>query len=264
MPYTKNVPPLSYSSPDGVQVHYTQHGDTSNPALVFIPGWGGERWIWNRQVEKFSNDYHCILIDFPGFGGTKLSTLPASVDYIANLLALTLEDIGISNCYAIGHSFGGVLALTLAGIKPGLVRKVIGVDSFTYLSFYPKVADDVIATIAAGFHNDFRQACLDISAEHFIDTSDPDLKSRVRQAMCDSDPAVGTAIMEIFLAWDLKEHVQKFEGPISSIVAHDTYEKEAFEKEFSNAIAIDTVQDSGHFIMLDQTEMLNAAISKYL
>jgi len=264
MPYTKNESPLSYTSEDGVQVHYTQHGNVSNPALVFIPGWGGERWTWNLQVEKFSNDYLCILVDFPGFGDTKLPELPTSVNYIANLIALTLDHIKVSNCHVIGHSFGGVLALTLAGSRPDLAQKVIGVDSFTYLSFYPRVADDVIATIAANFRKDFKQASLEISAEHFIDSSDSTLKARVRQAMCDSAPAVGTAIMEIFLAWDLKEHIQKFEGPISAIVAHDTYVQDAFEKEFSNTIKIDTVQDSGHFIMLDQPEILNTLIEKNL
>lgn len=264
MPNINNEPSLSYTSTDGVQLHYSQHGDASKPALVFIPGWGGERWLWTRQVEKFSSDYHCVLIDFPGFGDSKLLERPSSVDYIATLIASTLDHIGVSACYAIGHSFGGVLALTLAGIRADLVKKVIGVDSFTYLSFYPRVADDVIETIAAAFHDNFQQAALDISAEHFIASSDPILKSRVRQAMCDSDPVVGTAIMELFLAWDLNEHIQKFEGPISSIAAYDTYEQEAFEKEFSKAIAVETVQDSGHFIMLDQAERLNTLIKKNL
>ena len=42
-------------------------GPASAPTLVFLHGGGGGGWMWQPQLEAFT-DYHCLVPDLPEHG----------------------------------------------------------------------------------------------------------------------------------------------------------------------------------------------------
>jgi microsomal epoxide hydrolase len=46
---------------DGVRIHYLEAG--SGRPVVFIPGWTMPAWIWQKQIDEFSQRYHVIAVD---------------------------------------------------------------------------------------------------------------------------------------------------------------------------------------------------------
>jgi pimeloyl-ACP methyl ester carboxylesterase len=79
----------------------------------------GDRRMWAPQVEVLEAAGHRVLApDLPGFGDAALE--PSTVDYVGFASELLDEPAAVVGC-----SFGGRVALELAGSKPELVRKLV-------------------------------------------------------------------------------------------------------------------------------------------
>ena len=57
-----------FTTTDGVRLHYIDSGPSVSPIIVFVPGWTMPAWIFQRQIEFFSHDYHVIALDPRGQG----------------------------------------------------------------------------------------------------------------------------------------------------------------------------------------------------
>ncbi len=64
-----------FTTSDGVRLHYTETGPNFAPTLVFVPGWTMPAWIFQRQIDFFSRDYHVVALDPRGQGD---SDVPAT------------------------------------------------------------------------------------------------------------------------------------------------------------------------------------------
>src|ERR1700684_4056839 len=53
-----------FKTSDGVRIHYLEAG--SGRPVVFIPGWTMPAWIWQKQIDEFSNAYHVVAVDQRG------------------------------------------------------------------------------------------------------------------------------------------------------------------------------------------------------
>jgi 3-oxoadipate enol-lactonase len=78
-----------------------------------------DRRMWAPQIEALEAAGHRVVApDLPGFGDAALE--PPTVDYVAFSAELLDEPAAVVGC-----SFGGRVALELAGAKPELVRKLV-------------------------------------------------------------------------------------------------------------------------------------------
>ena len=50
-----------FQTSDGIRIHYLDAG--SGRPIVFIPGWTMPAWIWQKQIDEFSKNYHVIAVD---------------------------------------------------------------------------------------------------------------------------------------------------------------------------------------------------------
>jgi len=50
-----------FKTSDGVKIHYIETG--SGRPVVFIPGWTMPAWIWQKQIDAFSDEYHVVAVD---------------------------------------------------------------------------------------------------------------------------------------------------------------------------------------------------------
>jgi len=50
-----------FKTSDGIRIHYLEAG--SGQAIVFIPGWTMPAWIWQKQIDEFSKNYHVIAVE---------------------------------------------------------------------------------------------------------------------------------------------------------------------------------------------------------
>ena len=97
-----------------------RRGGTGTPALLLLHGMGATSDVWNGLIAAV-DDRAYTAPDLPGHGGS-LPLPRYTFAAVAEAIAPLVDPAGT---VIVGHSFGGVIGLHLAG-RPG-VRAVVGV-----------------------------------------------------------------------------------------------------------------------------------------
>jgi pimeloyl-ACP methyl ester carboxylesterase len=129
----------------GVRQHLLQWGDASlaspgRPPLVLLHGWmdvaASYQFVVDALARTEGRDRWVIAPDWRGFGhstpppGTDSYWFP---DYLADLDAL-LDALAPAERFAqvdlVGHSMGGNVAMSYAGLRPARIRRLVNLEGF--------------------------------------------------------------------------------------------------------------------------------------
>jgi len=100
-------------------MHYKEYGDTNASLLVFIHGGGVSGWMWDRQIDHFTN-YHCLVPDLAEHGGSRgdLFSINESADQIAGLIAKKGKGKIV---IVIGFSLGAQVLIAMLSKNPQII-----------------------------------------------------------------------------------------------------------------------------------------------
>ena len=125
---------------DGVKLHYIERG--TGPLVVLLHGNGttSQDWFASGVGDKLAQTQRVIAFDRPGFGyserpRTRIWTPAAQ----AKLIAQALREMGEGPATVVGHSFGTLVALSLALDHQEAVSSLVLLGGY----FYPTVRADV-------------------------------------------------------------------------------------------------------------------------
>ena len=107
----------------GARVHYVEHG--TGPVLVQIHGTGLAHRNFEKVTPFLGDAFRCIDIDMPGYGESDPATRGLGVVELADEVADFLRSFGETPVHVHGSSFGGVVALALAGRHPDLIDRLV-------------------------------------------------------------------------------------------------------------------------------------------
>lgn len=109
--------------PDATPIHVERQGELRGMPVVLVHGWGAHSVIWYYQRRSLSRRSRVVSYDLRGLGR---SGRPRTRDYALETMAKDLDAVlqGVERpCVLVGHSIGGMVALTLAAIAPETVRR---------------------------------------------------------------------------------------------------------------------------------------------
>jgi pimeloyl-ACP methyl ester carboxylesterase len=130
-----NPPDGKFVDVDGVRLHYREYGQ--GPALVLLHGNGilAHDFDVSGLTERAATHYRVIAFDRPGFGH---SERPRSTIWTplaqARLLHAALQRIGVDKPIVLGHSWGTLVALSMALEFPDTVRGLVLLSGYYYPS----------------------------------------------------------------------------------------------------------------------------------
>jgi pimeloyl-ACP methyl ester carboxylesterase len=114
---------------DGVGLAYDDVGRRDGVPLVFIHGWTANRHRWDDQLGHFAGRYRVISLDLRGHGDSDSAPNPYTIGGLAREVLALLDGLGVDRFVPVGHSMGGMIALTLALEHPERVEQLVLVDS---------------------------------------------------------------------------------------------------------------------------------------
>ena len=108
------------------QFHYCFSGNSKRPLILFLHGFMGNSHEFDRATSLLVDDFHCLKIDLPGHGKTQvLDDDCYTMTKTGNGLIKLLDELKIKQCFLVGYSMGGRLALYLTLHFPQYFYKVI-------------------------------------------------------------------------------------------------------------------------------------------
>lgn len=125
---------------DGVRLHYTERGQ--GPVLVLLHGnmVSSDDYDHSGLVDRAAERYRVIAFDRPGYG---YSERPRSTVWTpqaqARLIHHALQEMGVDSALVVGHSWGTLVALSMALDVPDFVRGLVLLSGY----YYPSLRLDV-------------------------------------------------------------------------------------------------------------------------
>lgn len=99
---------------DGCALHYERIGIGTGPAVVLIPGLGGDGRFWAGVMARLSGRFHLVAVDHRGAGRSARPAQPYSIGGIARDVLAVMDALGIEAAHLVGHSTGGAVVQTIA------------------------------------------------------------------------------------------------------------------------------------------------------
>ncbi|RJF99336.1 alpha/beta fold hydrolase [Noviherbaspirillum saxi] len=136
----ENPPIGEFLQIDGVRLHYVDRGQGQPVVLLHGNGSMIQDFETSGLIDLASKNYRVITFDRPGYGyserpRTTLWTPQAQ----ARLLHRALLQLGIENPVIVGHSWGTLVALSLALEQPDYVKGLVLLSGY----YYPTARMDV-------------------------------------------------------------------------------------------------------------------------
>ncbi|MEO6398770.1 MAG: alpha/beta hydrolase, partial [Tepidiformaceae bacterium] len=112
-----------------LKLHYQEWGKAESPAVVMVHGFGVSGHMFDEFAERMQEQYHLLAIDQRGHGDSDWSP---DGDYSREAFVLDLEgfreSLGLERFILVGHSMGGLNAVSYTNAYPHRVRALVLVD----------------------------------------------------------------------------------------------------------------------------------------
>lgn len=109
-------------------VYFEKYGH-GQQKIIILPGWGDNRKTFNYLINYFKKFFTIYIFDYPGFGNSPFPSRDLTIDDYVLLIMNFLKVNNIDNPIIIAHSFGGRIAISLAGKYKLKIRKMILIDA---------------------------------------------------------------------------------------------------------------------------------------
>lgn len=252
--------------------HITTRSVGTGSPVVLIPGLASPSSVYDGLAAKIGKNHRLIMVQVNGFAGTKAGPtdqlIPGIVDDLAGYLAAN----HISKPAVIGHSMGGLMAMMLAAKHPDAAGKVMVVDALPFygMLFGPTATPDTVRPIVEKMRDGMVSGTVPLDPPAGM-TNQAAAKVKIGEWLKASDrTVVGEALVEDATT-DIRSELPSIKQPLTVVYAVSDPASAAMTKAIytdaykpAPAAKLAGIDNSMHFIMLDQPDAFAAAVEDFL
>lgn len=256
----------------GITLHYKVCNDTQEKTIVFIHGNSSSSQLWIAQLNSIKlNGFRLLAFDLPGHGLSSASSDAEegySVVGFARIMAQAIEQVVSSPFVLVGFSLGSNVVAEMLGLGASpkgvflLGPSIINVSYDLSFVFKPGTSHFFQDEVNHDFLNMYFKDELKNSGEGVVQTMVEDfikVKPGLRSSIAQS---VGKQKFT-----DEISHIVKSNIPCgiafgaSDSIVNNNYLDASTLKIWRNTIY--KLQDAGHFVQVDQPEVINQLLEEY-
>lgn len=256
---------------DGTNIHYKVAGQ-GGQAIVFVHGLGCDLNTWEAQYDAFANskDTKLIFIDLPGFGQSDKPETDYTLEFFANAVKAAMDDAKIEKAILVGHSLGTPICRQMCFDYPERVSALVDIDGvYVLLPADPEACDIYVYEMQA-FASGF---CQDNVAEYFAgfvgQLAGPNTPQFVTDYAMSTMPKTPGYVACSTMGYLIMRYLtgQKINVPAAIICTQNSGiepdNKDRMAALYTN-MDYTELTTCGHFIHMEQPEVVNQAIRKLL
>jgi len=123
--------PLSHFTGSTPHLHYLEWNPGATRTIVLLHGNSANAWWWQPLADAMrATDFRLLALDQRGHGDSEWVRPPAygPLEY-AHDLARFIAQYAPPRPFVVGHSMGGISALTFAAEYPGAAHAIVAIDA---------------------------------------------------------------------------------------------------------------------------------------
>jgi len=123
--------PLSHFTGSSPRLHYLEWNPGAPRTIVLLHGNSANAWWWQPLVEAMrAADFRLLALDQRGHGDSEWVQPPAygPLEY-AHDLARFVAEYAPPRPFVVGHSMGGISAITFGAEYPSVARAIVAIDA---------------------------------------------------------------------------------------------------------------------------------------
>ena len=251
-------------------LHITEHGNSSAPAVVLLSSIGTTHEAWAKQIPALAEHFRVVTVDHRGHGRSEAARVApgtTTMDTLAADILQALDQVGVNRFRVVGLSLGGALAQYLAA-KSGRVEKAVFSCTATYLGGEEKwrertaiAREQGMGALADGMmENWFTEG---FRAQH------PEEVRRVRDMVAGIDGEAYAQNGDALAGWDFAGELAAITCPVLTIAgAQDPSTTPAELARIAEGVTGPVQQvviDPGsHQVAIERPEEFNRALTQFL
>ncbi|MEL6923642.1 MAG: alpha/beta hydrolase [Bacteroidota bacterium] len=251
------------------------------PVVLFIPGLACSGAVWQETVAALSQNYECHVLTLAGFAGQPSLEQP-SLQTVRDEIIRYIKANNLEQPILIGHSLGGFLSMWIASLQPGLLQKVLIVDSLPFLS--AAMMPDITQAQAKAQAERMTQMMLAQNEEQYavgqkmtlrnMITETDDQITALQWSLASDRPTVAAAMQEL-MTTDLREQIATVEIPMLVLGAWyagkdygmtEASTQQLYEAQYAKApnCEVRMAATAKHFIMMDEFDWYLQEVTSFL
>ncbi len=236
-------------------VSYSDSAGLGDVSLVFLHGWRSQKEIWGKLIQAMPQAWSCYALDLPGFGASQAPLAALYVNDYVQAVAEFLKKLGLKNVVLVGHSFGGRIAIKLAASQPGLLSKLVLIDSAGFVN-----SKNQFFAIAAKIARPFFKP-------QFMQSLRGKIYSRIGAEDYVATPNLKQTFVNI-INEDLSKYLPQINSPTLLVWGEKDPETpviygERMNREIPNSKLI-VIPGAGHFSFLDNPSMVAGGMINFI
>jgi pimeloyl-ACP methyl ester carboxylesterase len=265
------------------RLHVRVDGPEGAPDLILIPGLGSSPEAWQSTADHLGDRYRVHRVHIHGFAGAPAggnAEGPVSAP-VAEEIARYIAEAGLERPAVVGHSMGGTIGMMLAARHPDAVGRLMVVDMMPFVgamfgapgatadSVRP-VADQIYAAMVNSPPEQHRQQAVARVTE-MINTES--LRAGPLRDTETSDQKVSATAFRELVVTDLRPELANITAPTE--VLYVRFNDPRMTPEITDNLyrmsfatlpsaRLQRIDDSAHFVMLDQPAAFNTALDAFL
>ena len=265
------------------RIHVAVDGDMDGRDIILIPGLSSSPAVWQGTVDHLNGAYRVHRIHVQGFAGAPAEGNAAGpvAAPVAEEIARYIREQGLQKPAVVGHSMGGTMGMMLAARHPDLVGKLMVVDMIPFMGamFGPPgttaqsvvpVADQVFTAQSTAPRDQYlTQARAAVTGMIRTEAARPGPLADVEN----SDQQVSASAFRELIVTDLRPELGKITAPVEVLYVKfndprmtDAITDAIYQMSFATlpGAKLKRVDDSAHFIMLDQPTAFYGDLDAFL
>jgi pimeloyl-ACP methyl ester carboxylesterase len=234
------------------------HGDLP---ILFVPGLTGNRQVWKYQLEHLRPQRRAIAIELRGHGESALATDGNyTVAALAGDLESAIDFLKLKRVVLAGHSLGGAVIATYAGLHPDRVDGLVFVDSVGDLAGLPESdRQQWLANFTPARFENYREEWF----TPMLKGSTPEVTAQVLAGLRKTPQVVIAGCVQDIAGFSPMKALGKYRGPMIALVNPSNQQTNSLQNVIPGLKAR-VIAPAGHWIMLDQPIEVNTALDAFL
>ena len=245
---------------NGVGLYYELHGE--GEPIIFLHGWLDDCTVWKSQVEPLAKKHRVILYDHRGHGQSDKPNGKYSLETLVNDLHTLMQELDIGKSIVVGHSLGGMTALTFSLSHPDRVSRLVLVSTVAKTPFLLNV-QAVLRYIIP-----YRKFVESAQKSGYYKPSDKLIGNSLNMAMNVPKYAAYSCLREFTRNYDLRNKVAKIKAPTLIVVGEKDQNtpmsaSQYLNEQISNSM-LRVIPDCGHEVMVEKPREFSQVLGEFI